>query len=155
MGRRRYLANINCLDQSARSKAERQAVNSVIQGSASDLIKYAMLLLEKSFRLRSHNAIPRIVMQIHDELVYEIPINDFDRHSESGNIDLIFSHETSMKLIDDIRELMTNAVAQDLRLNIPLVANMSIGVSLGEMKPWNDTFLSSGGFGTEGARSID
>ena len=155
MGRRRYLLNIKSQDQSSRSKAERQAVNSIIQGSASDLIKYAMLLLEKTFRSRSGNAIPRIVMQIHDELVYEIPIEHVDLCRDSDSTDWIFSNATAMQLTREIRELMTSVVAQDLRLAVPLIANISLGVNWGKMKPCQEVLAPNESCDTAGKRSID
>ncbi len=70
LGRRRYLPGINSKNGALRSFAERQAVNSPIQGSAADLIKLAMVNIHKILeekRLKS-----KIIMQIHDELVLEV-----------------------------------------------------------------------------------
>jgi len=75
-GRRRYLPDINSRNQTVRSLAERNAINAPIQGSAADIIKMAMIgtaarLSEK--RLRS-----RMVLQVHDELVFDVVAEELD-----------------------------------------------------------------------------
>lgn len=70
MGRRRFLPEINSKNQSMRMFAERQAVNTPVQGTAADIIKLAMVNIHKKFRdnkLRS-----RMIMQVHDELVFDV-----------------------------------------------------------------------------------
>lgn len=82
LGRRRYLPEINSKNISIRQLAERQAVNTPIQGSASDLIKLAMIRIQKEikdFGLRS-----RMIMQIHDELVFNVPSVELEEFS--GNV---------------------------------------------------------------------
>ncbi len=74
MGRRRYLPDINSRNATARSLAERNAVNAPIQGTAADIIKIAMNRVDGCLRqagLRS-----RMVLQIHDELVFEAPVDE-------------------------------------------------------------------------------
>lgn len=71
MGRRRYIPQINDRNQAARQFAQRQAVNTPIQGSASDLIKMAMIKIH--CRLRASGLSSRMVLQIHDELLFEAP----------------------------------------------------------------------------------
>ena len=69
-GRRRYLPDINSKNPSARSAAERTAVNTPIQGTAADLVKRAMLAVDAALR-GTHRA--RMLLQVHDELVLEAP----------------------------------------------------------------------------------
>ena len=70
-GRRRYLPHIQSSSSVNRSKAERQAVNSTIQGSAADLVKTAMSLVQN--RLFDNKDIDsRFVLQMYDELMYEV-----------------------------------------------------------------------------------
>jgi DNA polymerase-1 len=69
-GRRRYLPDINSKNPSARSAAERTAVNTPIQGTAADLIKRAMLQVDKALRGKYR---ARMLLQVHDELVLEAP----------------------------------------------------------------------------------
>jgi DNA polymerase-1 len=69
-GRRRYLPDINSKNPSARSAAERTAVNTPIQGTAADLVKRAMLEVDKALRGKYR---ARMLLQVHDELVLEAP----------------------------------------------------------------------------------
>jgi DNA polymerase I len=70
-GRRRLLRGITGGDARARAQAERMAINTPIQGSAADLIKQAMLEVERRLRERGYRA--RMILQVHDELVLEVP----------------------------------------------------------------------------------
>ena len=71
LGRRRYIPEINNKNQGIRQFAERQAVNTPIQGSASDLIKLAMVKIHND--IASKKLPVAIIMQIHDELVFDVP----------------------------------------------------------------------------------
>ena len=71
MGRRRYLPDINSRNYTARSAAERMARNTPIQGTAADIIKKAMISVHR--RLRTEGLKSRMVMTVHDELVFEVP----------------------------------------------------------------------------------
>jgi len=69
LGRRRYVPDIHSRNPAARSAAERTAGNTPIQGTAADLIKRAMLLVEASLEGRQS----KMLLQVHDELVLEAP----------------------------------------------------------------------------------
>ncbi|MDD5155249.1 MAG: DNA polymerase I [Candidatus Omnitrophica bacterium] len=71
LGRRRYLPDINNKNQMIRQFAERQAVNTPIQGSASDLIKLAMIQIHNEIKEKRLGS--RLIIQIHDELVFDVP----------------------------------------------------------------------------------
>jgi len=71
MNRRRYLPEINDANANIRQFAERMAVNTPIQGTAADLIKLAMIRI--AGRLRAQNLTATMIMQVHDELVFEVP----------------------------------------------------------------------------------
>lgn len=90
-GRRRYLRNINANQKSVARAAERQAINSTIQGSAADIVKCAMINIDQQFQKRYPSAtlkddelskpmdfigekVPHLIMQIHDELLFEVPV---------------------------------------------------------------------------------
>lgn len=70
MGRRRYLPGIYSTDRTERASCERQAVNTICQGSAADLVKQAMINIEQFFRTEKLKT--RLLVQIHDELLFEI-----------------------------------------------------------------------------------
>ena len=71
LGRRREIRDINSRNQTARGAAERFAVNTVVQGSAADMIKVAMINIDR--RIREENRPSRMLIQVHDELVFETP----------------------------------------------------------------------------------
>ena len=70
LGRRRYLPDLNHENRGRREMAERMALNAPIQGSAADIIKVAMLNVEKA--MKSENLSSRLLLQVHDELIFEI-----------------------------------------------------------------------------------
>jgi DNA polymerase-1 len=71
LGRRRYISTINSRNKTEKSAAERIAVNTPIQGSAADIVKTAMLNLDK--RLATEQSLARLLLQVHDELILECP----------------------------------------------------------------------------------
>ncbi|HKC59761.1 MAG TPA: DNA polymerase I, partial [Myxococcales bacterium] len=75
-GRRRYLPDINSKNPAARSAAERTAVNTPIQGTAADLVKRAMLRVDRALTARALQA--KMLLQVHDELVLEAPPSELD-----------------------------------------------------------------------------
>ncbi|MDD5669527.1 MAG: DNA polymerase, partial [Candidatus Omnitrophica bacterium] len=71
LGRRRYIPDIGSKNQGVRQLAQRQAVNTPIQGSASDLIKAAMVKINEEFKKRKIQT--EMILQIHDELLFNVP----------------------------------------------------------------------------------
>jgi DNA polymerase-1 len=71
LGRRRTLRDINSRNATSRQAAERDAINTPIQGSAADLIKIAMVKVDRALRAAGLRA--KMVLQIHDELVFDVP----------------------------------------------------------------------------------
>ena len=80
LGRRRTLRDINSRNATARQSAERDAVNTPIQGSAADLIKIAMVKIDRE--LKAGNLRAKMVLQIHDELVFDCPRDEAGRVKE-------------------------------------------------------------------------
>ncbi|MFD2864596.1 DNA polymerase I [Mucilaginibacter antarcticus] len=76
MGRRRYLRDINSANQTVRGFAERNAINAPIQGSAADMIKIAMINIHRE--LKSQKLDSRMTMQVHDELVFDVPKHEIE-----------------------------------------------------------------------------
>ncbi len=70
-GRRRYVPNLRSTDRQVLSAAERAAINTPIQGTAADLIKIAMVTIDR--RLRQQGSGTRMLLQVHDELLFEVP----------------------------------------------------------------------------------
>lgn len=111
-GRRRSLPDLLSLNANLSAQASRQAVNTVIQGSAADIIKLAMLDVARDDLLESLNA--RLVLQIHDELVLEVPKEN--------------CQEAAMRVCT----LMENVVPKGGALSVPLKADFGYGASWGE-----------------------
>jgi DNA polymerase-1 len=76
MGRRRYLPDLTSDNRQRREMAERMALNAPIQGSAADLIKIAMLNVERA--IRAEGLASRMLLQVHDELVFEVAPGERD-----------------------------------------------------------------------------
>ena len=110
MGRRRYIKDINSRNSGVMRRAERIAINAPIQGSASDIIKLAMIKCCEYISEESMDAY--LVLQIHDELIFEV-------NSESVG-----------KFYNDVSSIMSNVVKIDAGLTV----YGSIGDNLGEMK---------------------
>lgn len=75
-GRRRYTPDVSAHNANVRAVAERNAVNAPIQGSAADIIKLAMIAVDRKLREGGYRA--RMVLQIHDELLLEVPVDEID-----------------------------------------------------------------------------
>jgi len=110
LGRRRYIPEINNKNQNIRQFAERQAVNTPIQGSASDLIKLAMIQIHSQIRKDALKT--QMVLQIHDELVFDVPGKEMD---------------TLVRLVKDRMENV-------LKLEVPLKVVIKTGKNWLEMK---------------------
>lgn len=98
-------------------QAERQAVNTVIQGSAADIAKVAMINSERElqevFFKTKHK--PKLVLHLHDELIYEVP------------------KKYTRKVAKIIKKNMENSV----QLSVPFPVKVKTGISWGEMKEYN------------------
>jgi DNA polymerase-1 len=102
-GRVRPIPDIESRNPNQRGFAERTAVNTPLQGTAADLIKLAMIAIDRELRVRKLKT--KMVLQVHDELLFEVPLDETD--------------ETT-KLV---REAMEGVV----KLNVPLVADLAFG----------------------------
>ncbi len=106
LGRRRQLPEINASNRNRRQFAERMAINTPIQGTASDIIKLAMIKMHEE--LISQQAQAKLLLQIHDELVLEVPEDELESISAM------------------VKETMESVVT----LDVPLKVNTEVGVSL-------------------------
>ncbi len=110
-GRIRPLPGIADRNANIRKAAEREAINMPIQGTASDIVKIAMLHVDEEFKRNGLDA--RLLMQVHDELLVEVPEKEVDKVTE------ILKHE------------METAVS----LDVPLVADVGVGENWMDAKP--------------------
>ncbi|WP_025716676.1 DNA polymerase I [Paenibacillus sp. 1-18] len=108
--RRRYLPEINASNFNLRSFAERTAMNTPIQGTAADIIKLAMVQMDAALRERSLRS--RMLLQVHDELVFEVPPEE----------------------IETMKELVPTIMEAALKLSVPLKAEVSYGSNWYEAK---------------------
>lgn len=103
MGRRRYLPDIHSRNATVRGMAERNAINSPIQGSAADIIKLAMINIHRAIKesgLRS-----RMILQVHDELIFDV-----------------YKPE-----IDELKSLVIKEMQEAVKLDVPLLVEAGIG----------------------------
>ncbi|MDR0927655.1 MAG: DNA polymerase I [Ignavibacteria bacterium] len=88
-GRRRYFQDINHRNFNIRSAAERAAINMPIQGTASDMIKIAMINIYQILKQQGSNS--KMLLQVHDELLFEVPIEEVDIVSNIVNTQMIYA----------------------------------------------------------------
>ena len=102
-GRKRYLPDIHSHNATVRSFAERNAVNAPIQGTAADIIKMAMVSIHR--RLKEEGLKAQMIMQVHDELNFNVPVAEVDR----------------------VREIVVSEMQNAVHLSIPLIAECGVG----------------------------
>ncbi|MBN1436793.1 MAG: DNA polymerase I [Sedimentisphaerales bacterium] len=100
LGRRRPIQDLNSKNYNIRRLAERMAVNTVVQGSAADLIKLAMLALHK--RIAKEQLEMRMLLQVHDELVFELPREKVDEYSEIVRQEMSRAMELKVPITVDV-----------------------------------------------------
>jgi len=109
LGRRRYIPDINASNGQARAAAERMAINMPVQGTSADIIKLAMIRIPGELAKRGLKS--RMTLQVHDELVFEVPREERDAMTQL------------------VLDVMPNA----LELSVPLTVEVKSGDNWGEM----------------------
>lgn len=104
-GRRRYLRDINSANFTVKSFAERNAINSPIQGSAADLIKIAMINIHAEMKKREMKS--KMILQVHDELLFD----------------------TYRSEKDELKDLVTSLMSAAMTIDVPLVAEAGFGAN--------------------------
>lgn len=104
LGRRRYLKDINSRNAVVRGGAERNAVNAPIQGSAADIIKIAMINIYQ--KLREKNMQTKMLLQVHDELVFDVPKTELDEAKSLIRYEMENAFQLDIPLIVDLGEGM-------------------------------------------------
>ena len=105
LGRRRYLKDINSQNSVVRGSAERNAINAPVQGSAADIIKIAMINIQR--KLSKGNYKSKMLLQIHDELVFDV-----------------FKPE-----LNEMIELTKNEMEKAFEINVPLTVDLNYGLN--------------------------
>ncbi len=109
MGHERFIHGINSRNATERAGAERIALNTPIQGSAADIVKMAMLALDKELEQRKLKS--RLLLQVHDELIFEVPEDE----------------------IAEMETLVKSVMESVYKLDIPLRVNVETGACWGDM----------------------
>ena len=102
-GRKRYLPDILSHNATVRSFADRNAVNSPIQGTAADIIKMAMVTIHR--RLKEEGLKAQMIMQVHDELNFNVPLDE----------------------VEKVREIVVSEMQNVVHLTVPLIADCGVG----------------------------
>ena len=102
-GRKRYLPDIHSHNATVRAFAERNAVNAPIQGTAADIIKIAMVRIHN--RIQAEGLRSQMTMQVHDELNFNVPVDEVDR----------------------MRDIVVSEMEGAMQLSIPLIAECGVG----------------------------
>jgi DNA polymerase-1 len=102
-GRRRYLPDIVSANNTVRSMAERNAINSPIQGTAADIIKMAMVNIHRA--LKQQNMKSEMILQVHDELVFDVPAEE----------------------LDDLKAIVKYEMENAVSLSVPLLVEVGAG----------------------------
>ena len=110
LGRRRYLQEINSKDLNIKQFAQRQAINTPVQGSAADVIKQAMLLIYED--LLKNKLSSKMILQVHDELLFDVVNNELEK----------------------VKKIVKDNMENAFKLSVPLEVNMKTGKSWYAMK---------------------
>jgi DNA polymerase-1 len=102
-GRRRYFPSINDRNFAVRSRSEREAINMPIQGTASDIVKIAMIRVAKA--LKDADLKTKMIMQVHDELLFETPESE----------------------VKEVTEIIRHEMEHATELDVPLVVEIGVG----------------------------
>ncbi len=111
VGRRRYIPDIHSSNFNVRMAAERIAINMPIQGTASDIIKIAMIRIDD--KLEKQGFETRMLLQVHDELIFEGPKDELAR----------------------VRDLVKAIMPASLQLDVPLRVDVKVGRNWADMEP--------------------
>ncbi|HAS04594.1 MAG TPA: DNA polymerase I, partial [Dehalococcoidia bacterium] len=110
LGRKRLIPEVNSSNRNLREAAERMAINMPVQGTSADIIKVAMVKLDKEMeRLKLKSS---ILLQVHDELIFEVPDDEMDK----------------------MRKLAVKEMSEAIKLSIPLKVETKAGKNWGQME---------------------
>ena len=110
MGRRRFIPEIDSPNRQVREAAERMAINMPVQGTSADIIKVAMVNLDREMQKRQLKS--KMLLQVHDELIFEVPEDE----------------------LENVRQLVPEIMSTALELCVPLKVDIKTGKNWGEMQ---------------------
>jgi DNA polymerase-1 len=110
LGRRRYIPEINSSNRQVKESAERMAINMPVQGTSADIIKIAMINLQREMDKQQLKS--KMLLQVHDELVFEVPEEELEK----------------------MRQLVLQVMSTALKLSVPLKVDIKTGANWGEME---------------------
>jgi len=110
LGRRRYIPEVTSSNRNIRNAGERMAINMPIQGTAADIIKIAMIAIQD--RLEEQQSQSKMIIQVHDELIFEVPLEE----------------------LQHMREMVTELMPASMQLDVPLDVELKTGDSWGQMR---------------------
>jgi DNA polymerase-1 len=109
LGRRRYIPELNSSNRQVREAAERMAINMPVQGTSADIIKIAMINLQREIDKRGLRS--KMILQVHDELLFEVPPEE----------------------LEQVKGLLKRTMSQAMELSVPLKVEVKVGRNWGEM----------------------
>ncbi len=115
-GRRRYFEGLDSNVPYIRSAAERMAINAPVQGTAADIIKLAMVRIDEYITKNKLHDRVRMVLQVHDELVFEI-------------------RDDALNTTAAIEQIMENVLSAEQNAHVPLLVDVSVGANWYDMRP--------------------
>jgi DNA polymerase-1 len=115
LGRRRPMPDINNPNFNIKSFAERTAINTPVQGTAADIIKVAMINISKGLKSKGYGGKgmrSKMILQVHDELVFECPADE----------------------VDQVKKIVEHEMVNAIKLDVPVKVNIGVGESWGDAK---------------------
>ena len=110
LGRRRFIPEIDSSNRQVREAAERMAINMPVQGTSADIIKVAMINLDREMEKRRMKG--KMLLQVHDELIFEVPEDE----------------------LEEMRQLVSKIMSTALELSVPLKVDTKVGNNWGQME---------------------
>ncbi|MBI2832387.1 MAG: DNA polymerase I, partial [Chloroflexi bacterium] len=110
LGRRRYIPEVNATNRQIKEAAERMAINMPVQGTSADIIKVAMVNLDRE--MQKHGLKGKMLLQVHDELIFEVP-------------------EPEM---EEMSRLVPQVMSSAIHLSVPVKVDIKSGRNWGEME---------------------
>ncbi len=110
LGRRRTIPEIQSSNRNLREAAERMAINMPVQGTSADIIKVAMIKLDRE--MGRHHLKSKLLLQVHDELIFEVPEEE----------------------LDEMSKLVPRIMSTSLKLSVPLKVDIKVGKNWGQME---------------------